>query len=362
MKNANGGKTMKKKLVSIMLAAFLTASLTTACGGKEEAKTETAAPAAETKAETTPEAKPEAEKEKPAAETKTETPAEAETENDTESAGNGAAEDFTLLDVSTDMIEAGVYAVSEDGTELVFSMFTEPSGTPMASLFIFSAAGEGDVICGAYTAESETDEDGIAWTLLTVTDAYTDGEFEIGFGESDEEVYIFDTEGTPYEGQYLSADETIDYMGTAAALMEDGTAGGDAADGSATEEFTLLDVSADMIQAGIYAVSEDGTELVFSMFTEPSGTPMASLFVFTSDGDSDVFCGAYAAESETDEDGISWTLLNISDVYSGSEIAVGFGESGEEVYILDGETAYEGKYLSEDETIAYMGTAAALME
>lgn len=184
---------MKKKFMSVVLTALMVVSLTTGCGGKSEAETTASTSTAET---------------------------EAGAESKDESADSSASEEFTLLDVSTDMIQAGVYAISESGTELVFSMFTEPSGTPMASLFIFPAAGEGDVICGTYTAESVTDEDGITWTFLTVTDAYTEGEFEIGFGESEEEVYIFDTEGNPYEGQYLSADETIDFMGAAVALME----------------------------------------------------------------------------------------------------------------------------------------------
>ena len=344
---------MKKKLVSIVLAALMAATLITGCGGKEETQTAAPAPAAETETEET---ETEETASTPAEETET------ETESEEESVDNSASEDFTLLDVSTDMIQAGVYAVSDDGTELVFSMFTEPSGTPMASLFVFPAEGEGDVICGAYTAETETDEDGIAWTLLSVTDAYTDGEFEIGFGESDAgEVYIFDTEGTPYEGEYLSADDTIDYMGTAAALLEDGAG---VADSGESEDFTLLDVSADMIQAGVYAVSDDGTELVFSMFTEPSGTPMASLFVFPAEGEGDVICGAYTAETETDEDGIAWTLLSVTDAYTDGEFEIGFGESDAgEVYIFDQVgNAYEGEYLNEDDTIVYMGTAAALME
>lgn len=208
---------MKKKFVSILMATLMVASVAAGCGGKAEEEKQTTAPAAETKTETTPESE---------AKTETTPAAQAEVETETETAAEPAdvsgSEDFTLLDVSSDMIDAGVYAVSEDGTELVFTMFTEPSGTPMASLFIFPVDGEGDVICGAYTAESETDEDGIAWTLLTVADVYTDGEFEIGFGESDAgEVYIFDTTGTPYEGQYLSADDTIDYMAAAAVLLEE---------------------------------------------------------------------------------------------------------------------------------------------
>ena len=204
---------MKKKFVSVVLTALMVASLATACGGSKSASTDTgaSAPAAETSA--------------PAAETKTETSApaaETTVDTNTENAADSSeSEDFTLLDVSTDMIETGVYAISEDDTELVFSMFTAPSGTPMASLFVFTADGSGDVICGTYTGDSETDEDGIDWTLLTVSDVYTGEEFEIGFGELGDEVYIIDTEdGTPYEGEYLSADDTIVYMGTAAALME----------------------------------------------------------------------------------------------------------------------------------------------
>lgn len=208
---------MKKKFVSILMATLVMASAATACGNKQETA---AAPPAETKTEAAPESKPE-EKPESKPEENPETTPETEAENDVEPADDAASGDFTLLDVSSEMITAGIYAVSEDGTELVFTMFTEPSGTSMASLFAFSVDGGGDVICGTYAAESETDEDGITWTLLTVADAYTGGEFEIGFGESEAgEVYIFDTNGTPYEGQYLSADETIDYMAAAAVLLE----------------------------------------------------------------------------------------------------------------------------------------------
>lgn len=195
---------MKKKFVSIVLTALMVVSLTTACGGKAE--TQTAAPV-DTKAET------KADTSTTTTETKT------ESESQVTSTDNSESENFTLLDVSADMIQTGVYAVSEDGTELVFSMFTEPSGTPMASLFVFPTTKEGDVICGTYTGESETDEDGITWSLLTVSDVYTGSEVTIGFGELGEDVYILDSE-TAYEGQYLSGDETIVYMGTAAALME----------------------------------------------------------------------------------------------------------------------------------------------
>lgn len=354
---------MKKKLVSIVLTAMVTAAAMTACGSKDAAsgassatKTETAAPDTTAKTDTKAETK---------TDTKTETKTDTKTENAPAESSTDPSYGFTLLDVSADMIETGVYAENEDGTELVLSMFKDPSGTPMASLFVFPTAGEGDVICGTYTIESETDEDGIAWSVLTVTDAYTDDVFTIGSGESGDEVYLFDIEGTPYEGKYLTADETIVFMGTAAALMEDSASASSSTESApaSSEGFTLMDISADMIQSGIYAQSEDGTELVLSMFTEPSGTPMASLFVFPDDGSGDIICGAYTAESETDEDGITWSVLTVTDVYTGDVFTIGAGEADGDVYLFDVEgTPYEGTYLTADETIVFMGTAAALMQ
>ena len=140
--------------------------------------------------------------------------------DDGETADSSTSGEFTLLDVTTDMISVGVYAADENQNELVFSMFTAPSGTPMASLFVYSPDGSGDVICGTYTAETNTDEDGMNWTRLTVTDVYTSQDFEIGFAENDsDQVYILNAAGAVYEGKYLSADETVTYMGTAVALL-----------------------------------------------------------------------------------------------------------------------------------------------
>lgn len=204
---------MKKKLVAIVLTVMMVASLTTACGGDSK-QASTPAPAPETKTET------KADTPAPAPETKAEdeTPAPAPEADANVDAGS-ESEGFTLLDVTTDMIQTGVYATGDDGVELIFSMFTDPSGTPFASLFGFNADGTGNVICGTYAAASETDEDGITWTVLTVSDVYSGSDFTFGFGELDDQVYILDSE-VAYEGQYLTADETIVYMGTAAALLQ----------------------------------------------------------------------------------------------------------------------------------------------
>ena len=188
---------MKKKLAALLAICMLSVTMT-ACGG-DNAPDET--PTAE---ETYDE------------ETYDEEITDAEPDtNDTTDDSNG----FTLLDVTADMIEVGIYAVDEESNQLVFSMFTEPSGTPMASMFVYCPDGSGDVICGSYTSETETDENGITWTLLTVTDVYTEQTFEIGFAEAEDEVYIMNSAGSVYEGKYLTADETITYMGTAVGLL-----------------------------------------------------------------------------------------------------------------------------------------------
>lgn len=199
-----------KKNITMILAMCLMAAAMTACGGNSDTAETTAAPAADTTAAAETEAETEA-----AAEDTEAADAEAEDESADEESG-----EFTLLDVTADMISAGVYAVDENQNELVFTMFTEPSGTAMASLFVYAPDGTGDVICGEYTAETETDEDNTTWTALDVTDVYTGNVFSIGFAESEDgQVYIIDTTGTVYEGQYLSADDTVVYMGTAVALL-----------------------------------------------------------------------------------------------------------------------------------------------
>lgn len=199
-----------RKNITMILAMCLMAAAMTACGGNSDTAETTAAPAADTTAAIETEAETEAAAEDTEA-------ADAETEEESADEESG---DFTLLDVTADMIDAGVYAVDENQNELVFTMFTEPSGTPMASLFVYAPDGTGDVICGEYTADVETDEDNITWTSLDLTDVYTGGEFSIGFAESeDDQVYIIDTTGTVYQGEYLSADDTVVYMGTAVALL-----------------------------------------------------------------------------------------------------------------------------------------------
>ena len=283
---------------------------------------------------------------------------EAETEPETE-AETEATTAFTLLDLDASMVKTGLYAKNEEnGVEMVFTMFTNPDDNEdYVSLIFFGDDGSSDVLCGIYDAETETDEDGIDWTKLTFTDVYTGSECLLGCGEKDDKAVFFDQTGTVYEAEYLSADDTINYMATAFALSESGS--DDAAESS--DGFSLLDVDASMVKTGLYATGENGEEIVLSLFTYDN-TDYVSLMMFEADGSNDVICGAYTAEVETDEDGIDWTMMSFDDVYTNNSCKVGCAEPDDgSCFIFDkNANIYEAKYLTADETITYMGAAVAV--
>ena len=127
----------------------------------------------------------------------TEAPAPAPTTAETSSAVV-EDEDFTLLDVSSDLIDAAIYSIDETGTEYVITLFRDPSGNNYISLFSVDANGNGDVVCGPY------DETNIS-TLQT-----DDG--SVAVTNVDFSVIM--------EGEYLSADQAIDYMAAAISFLE----------------------------------------------------------------------------------------------------------------------------------------------
>jgi len=129
--------------------------------------------------------------------------------------------------------------------------------------------------------------------------------------------------------------------------------------------FTLLDVDENMIDVGAYGKSSEGLELVFSMFTGPDNNSYVSLMGFdNASGGGNVICGQYEASTETDEEGDNWTYFDVTDVYSGNNFKLGVCErpETEEICFFDenGEVI-EGKYLTNSETIDYMGSAAGLI-
>lgn len=186
---------MKKKLLTALLVGAMALNIT-ACGGSSDA----AAPADNDQQTTT-----------------TDTAADdaADTADTTEEEG------FSLLDVTADLVDAALYAVDDDNTEYVITLFRNPDGYSYVSLMIVPQDGQGDVLCGAYddsNVTNVTDEDNIDWTEISTTDVYTGDDFSAVFVEADDgSVAIANSDfSLVMEGQYLTADEAIAYMGAAA--------------------------------------------------------------------------------------------------------------------------------------------------
>ena len=54
-------------------------------------------------------------------------------------------EGFSLLDATTDLVDAALYAVDDDNTEYVITLFRDPDGYSYVSLMIVPQDGQGDV-------------------------------------------------------------------------------------------------------------------------------------------------------------------------------------------------------------------------
>ncbi len=199
---------MKKKLLTALLVGAMALNIT-ACGGSSDA----AAPADNDQQTTTTDT---------AADDAADTEEDAvDVEDAAEAADTTEEEGFSLLDVTADIVDAALYAVDDDNTEYVITLFRDPDGYSYVSLMIVPQDGQGDVLCGAYddsNVTNVTDEDNIDWTEISTTDVYTGDDFSAVFVEADDgSVAIANSDfSLVMEGQYLTADEAIDYMGAAA--------------------------------------------------------------------------------------------------------------------------------------------------
>lgn len=199
---------MKKKLLTALLVGAMALNIT-ACGGSSDA----AAPADNDQQITTTDT---------AADDAADTEEDAvDVEDAAEAADTTEEEGFSLLDVTADLVDAALYAVDDDNTEYVITLFRDPDGYSYVSLMIVPQDGQGDVLCGAYddsNVTNVTDEDNIDWTEISTTDVYTGDDFSAVFVEADDgSVAIANSDfSLVMEGQYLTADEAIDYMGAAA--------------------------------------------------------------------------------------------------------------------------------------------------
>ena len=214
---------MKKKVISVILTSMVALSLA-ACGGSsqpaatqektvvEEKKEEAAPVVAEEKEETV------------APETTVAEEAVSATEADETVAEETG--DFTILDVTTDLVDAGIYAVDESNTEYVITLFRDPDENPYISLMLVNEDGSGDIICGAYDESCITsipdEENGVDWTVFDITDVYTEEDCTIIFAEGDDgSVAVTNADfSVIMEGEYLSDEETINYMGAAVSFIE----------------------------------------------------------------------------------------------------------------------------------------------
>lgn len=199
---------MKKKLLTALLVGAMALNIT-ACGGSSDA----AAPADNDQQTTTTDT---------AADDAADTEEDAvDVEDAAEAADTTEEEGFSLLDVTADLVDAALYAVDDDNTEYVITLFRDPDGYSYVSLMIVPQDGQGDVLCGAYddsNVTNVTDEDNIDWPEISTTDVYTGDDFSAVFVEADDgSVAIANSDfSLVMEGQYLTADEAIDYMGAAA--------------------------------------------------------------------------------------------------------------------------------------------------
>lgn len=199
---------MKKKLLTALLVGAMALNIT-ACGGSSDA----AAPADNDQQTTTTDT---------AADDAADTEEDAvDVEDAAEAADTTEEEGFSLLDVTADLVDAALYAVDDDNTEYVITLFRNPDGYSYVSLMIVPQDGRGDVLCGAYddsNVTNVTDEDNIDWTEISTTDVYTGDDFSAVFVEADDgSVAIANSDfSLVMEGQYLTADEAIAYMGAAA--------------------------------------------------------------------------------------------------------------------------------------------------
>ena len=194
---------MKKKLLTALLVGAMALNIT-ACGGSSDA----AAPADNDQQTTTTDT---------AADDAADTEEDAvDVEDAAEAADTTEEEGFSLLDVTADLVDAALYAVDDDNTEYVITLFRDPDGYSYVSLMIVPQDGQGDVLCGAYddsNVTNVTDEDNIDWTEISTTDVYTGDDFSAVFVEADDgSVAIANSDfSLVMEGQYLTADEAIAY-------------------------------------------------------------------------------------------------------------------------------------------------------
>lgn len=231
------------------------------------------------------------------------------------------------------MVDVGAYGTDSDGLELVFTMFTGPDSNKYVSLFGFdNNNNNGYVVCGQYESSTEKDEDGDEWTYFDVSDVYSGQHFNLGVFErpETEQIAFFDKEGNVVEGKFLTNAETINYMGSAVALLT-GDAGTDSSDSASDVKYV----------DGFYANNGSGDDFMIFFYESSDGD-----VAYVNDGTTEAFA-EYTVEKAQLDDGTEYLLVTVGNVQ------LGYYEEGDDIYMIseDGDLYAAGR-LSEEEAEA----------
>ena len=169
---------MKKKILTVILAAALSVSMICACGGKKSSEP---APAAET-------TKEDSAAEKAPAEEEAEEVEEEEVEED-------VADGEDAADATEVSYYDGYYATNGEGSDFML-FFYETSAGDLA--YINDGTNEA---VAEYTVTEESLDDGTPYYLVKV------GNLSLGYLFEGDDVYIVDDEGELYAGAQLSEEE-----------------------------------------------------------------------------------------------------------------------------------------------------------
>ena len=128
-----------------------------------------------------------------------------------------SADDFTLLDLTDEMIDAGMYA--ESGTvEIVIALFTLEKEQYLSVMLFDGSDNSADVLCGVVDSTNTKVTNKDTHTEFTnVVDVYTGDTFSLTVDEGSKP-YVMDPTGKKYNAENITAEDTIDLMGAILAL------------------------------------------------------------------------------------------------------------------------------------------------
>ena len=135
----------------------------------------------------------------------------------------------------------------------------------------------------------------------------------------------------------------------------------DKTEGKTNGEFTILDVTPELVDSAIYSIDDADAQYIITLFHDPDHTPFVSMIIVADDGSAVLMCGAYNENniSQVENEGVTWTTFDVRDAYTGDVFSVILAEADDESVAVansDFSIIMEGRYLSGEEAVDYMGT------